>query len=43
MQAEAGGAGSTSRRVGGQSFGAEQFVMKIPNNKVVCVFYLWDI
>ncbi|KAG6417096.1 hypothetical protein SASPL_119246 [Salvia splendens] len=33
-EAEAGGAGSTSRRVGGQSFGAEQFVMKIPNNKV---------
>ncbi|KAH6774208.1 KH domain-containing protein [Perilla frutescens var. hirtella] len=34
-EAEAGGSGSGSRRMGGQpSGGADQFVMKIPNNKV---------
>ncbi|KAL8537367.1 hypothetical protein ACS0TY_012496 [Phlomoides rotata] len=33
-QAEAGGSGIVSRRVTGQPSGAEQFVMKIPNNKV---------
>lgn len=35
MQAEAGSSGSGPRRMGGQSSGAEQFVMKIPNNKVI--------
>ncbi|CAL5419675.1 unnamed protein product [Camellia sinensis] len=33
-EAEAGGSGLASRRVTGQLPGAEQFVMKIPNNKV---------
>ncbi|KAI7999159.1 Far upstream element-binding protein 1 [Camellia lanceoleosa] len=33
-EAEVGGSGSASRRVTGQLPGAEQFVMKIPNNKV---------
>ncbi|KAK1417911.1 hypothetical protein QVD17_27047 [Tagetes erecta] len=33
-EAEAGGSGTVSRRVSGQSAGAEQFVMKIPNKKV---------
>ncbi|PIN13248.1 K-homology type RNA binding protein [Handroanthus impetiginosus] len=33
-EAEAGGSGIVSRRVAGQPSGAEQFVMKIPNNKV---------
>lgn len=32
-QAEAGGSGIISKRVTGQT-GADQFVMKIPNNKV---------
>ena len=39
-QAESGGQGVTSRRGGGQS-GSEQFVMKVPNNKVCksyCIF-----
>ncbi|KAI3454125.1 hypothetical protein Pfo_010788 [Paulownia fortunei] len=33
-EAEAGGSGIVSRRLTGQPSGAEQFVMKIPNNKV---------
>ncbi|GFZ16679.1 KH domain-containing protein [Actinidia rufa] len=33
-EAESGGSGIVSRRVTGQQPGAEQFVMKIPNNKV---------
>ncbi|XAR70807.1 hypothetical protein NMG60_11027809 [Bertholletia excelsa] len=33
-EAEAGGSGIVSRRLTGQQAGAEQFVMKIPNNKV---------
>lgn len=35
-QADAGGSGIVSRRLTGQQSGAEQFVMKIPNNKVSC-------
>ncbi|KAM7510859.1 hypothetical protein LguiB_009734 [Lonicera macranthoides] len=33
-EAESGGSGVVSRRVTGQPGGAEQFVMKVPNNKV---------
>ncbi|CAA2979194.1 far upstream element-binding 2-like [Olea europaea subsp. europaea] len=33
-EAEAGGSGTVARRFTGQPSGAEQFVMKIPNNKV---------
>ncbi|KAL0447409.1 UNVERIFIED_CONTAM: Far upstream element-binding protein 2 [Sesamum latifolium] len=33
-EAEAGGSGIVSRRLTGQPSGSEQFVMKIPNNKV---------
>ncbi|KAK4422236.1 Far upstream element-binding protein 2 [Sesamum alatum] len=33
-EAEAGGSGIVSRRLTGQQSGSEQFVMKIPNNKV---------
>lgn len=33
FQAEAGGSGIVSRRITGQS-GSDQFVMKVPNNKV---------
>ncbi|XP_051137066.1 uncharacterized protein LOC127255538 [Andrographis paniculata] len=33
-EADAGGSGIASRRVTGQSSGSDQFVMKIPNNKV---------
>ncbi|KAA8521293.1 hypothetical protein F0562_011961 [Nyssa sinensis] len=33
-EAEAGGSGVASRRLTGQQAGADQFVMKIPNNKV---------
>ncbi|KAK9065557.1 hypothetical protein SSX86_014958 [Deinandra increscens subsp. villosa] len=33
-EAESGGSGTVSRRVSGQSGGAEQFVMKIPTKKV---------
>lgn len=34
-QAESGGSGIVSRRVTGQPGGTEQFVMQIPNNKVL--------
>lgn len=34
-QAESGGSGTVSRRVGGQPGGAEQFVMQVPNKKVL--------
>ncbi|CAI9093652.1 OLC1v1029207C1 [Oldenlandia corymbosa var. corymbosa] len=33
-EAEAGGSGIVSRRVSGQQAGGDQFVMKVPNNKV---------
>ncbi|KAI3522423.1 hypothetical protein L1887_00173 [Cichorium endivia] len=33
-EAESGGSGIVSRRMPGESGGAEQFVMKVPNNKV---------
>ncbi|KAJ9555796.1 hypothetical protein OSB04_010410 [Centaurea solstitialis] len=33
-EAESGGSGIVSRRIPGQPGGAEQFVMKVPNNKV---------
>ncbi|XP_009589045.1 uncharacterized protein [Nicotiana tomentosiformis] len=33
-EADAGGSGIVSRRITGQVSGAEQFVMKVPNNKV---------
>ncbi|KAL6502014.1 hypothetical protein OROGR_027147 [Orobanche gracilis] len=33
-EADTGGSGSVSRRLTGQASGAEQFVMKVPNNKV---------
>lgn len=35
-QAESGGSGIVSRRLPGQQGGAEQFVMEVPNNKVLC-------
>lgn len=38
-QAEAGGSAVGSRRMSGQSSGAEQCVLKIPNNKV-CVYFI---
>ncbi|KAM7490526.1 hypothetical protein LguiA_033447 [Lonicera macranthoides] len=34
VEAESGGSGIVSRRITGQQGGAEQFVMKVPNNKV---------
>lgn len=39
LQAEAGGSGIVSRRLTGQA-GSEQFVMKVPNNKVYRKFYI---
>ncbi|CAA0824245.1 KH domain-containing protein [Striga hermonthica] len=33
-EADTGGSGIVSRRVGGQGAGADQFVLKVPNNKV---------
>lgn len=39
-QAESGGQGIVSRRISGQA-GSEQFVMKIPNNKVTEAFVIF--